>query len=633
MTCVLSKTKCNTCGYCKWVENGSDLDECKDALIYTPEASRIIRVFGKAPKRQSAKETSLLFQSGQMRKRARICPKATPLESRLTLGERRLHKFLRLLDYMGTAPWANVSFSINTMILHRLTASHLHLIVGKIEFKTAPKTKLYSTICSDMDLQSCQNLVWVTNRQNGKTSTIGRFIAALAISSPVGGSLATIYSTSLDRAVELKKSALAYIQWMTGIGRNDEWGNLKIHLSNYTTFAIQQGADGAINTVVARPKNPDSCRGDAPESAWFDEIGFMSENMWYKFAFPLLQVGQRTFTCCTTPPPADSFFDVFVKGVQEANKKGDNFFYLENHSLACPECIENQEPEKCAHKLHLLPPWKSLIRFQRMKDLIPSSHAKDFATEVYGVFDNDVQYYISKKNLDGIRHLPLVHRRPELNPTDPIYVAIDPASHDKSHMGLVAMVIPLDGSKLIVGASSVPVAKCQVHECQKIVSFFLRHLRQHPFLKGTMPLIPIIECNNNEIVSRSLLKEFDEYSPIRMPFLKQNFQSCISPGIGVWLTETIKMAMIQTTYQAILDKALRFSGTLVTTGKCAYDVRSSEPNGSDQMELALTQLGHFRDQPNGKVSGVTAAGDVDDLGIALMMAVYWSFLIRSLKAE
>lgn len=266
-----------------------------------------------------------------------------------------------------------------------------------------------------------------------------------------------------------------------------------------------------------------------------------------------------------------------------------------------------------------------------MKELIPSAHAKDFATEVYGVFDNDVQYYISKKNIDKIRELPLVFRQPELDPLTPIYVAIDPASHDKSHMAIVAMVIPESGIKLFVGASSIPVAKCQVKECQAIVYYFLSQLRKHAFLKPTMPIIPIIECNSNEIVSRSLLKEFDHFPPIKMPFLKQNFQSCISPGLGVWLTETLKMAMIQTTFQAILDGALRFCENLVTTGRCAYDARAAEPSATEQIELALNQLGHFRDQPNGKVSGVTAAGDNDDLGIALMMAIYWSFLIRSLK--
>ena len=164
-TCVLAKTKCSDCKFCQWIAGGSNLDECQDAIIYAPEACRIIRVFEPPPKREDETPKSFLIQTGQMRKKIRICKDAHPTNSTgLTICEKRLFKFLRLLNYMGTAPWANVSFSTNTTILHRLTASHLHLIVGKTEFRSAPKTKLYATICADLDLQSAQNLIWITNR-------------------------------------------------------------------------------------------------------------------------------------------------------------------------------------------------------------------------------------------------------------------------------------------------------------------------------------------------------------------------------------------------------------------------------------------------------------------------------------
>ena len=100
-----------------------------------------------------------------------------------------------------------------------------------------------------------------------------RFIAALAIASPTGGQLCTIYSTSLSRAVELKKAAVTYLNWITTKGAHPEWPNLKIVMCNFTTFAVQNGPGAAINTVVARPKSADSCRGDAPECCFFDEIG------------------------------------------------------------------------------------------------------------------------------------------------------------------------------------------------------------------------------------------------------------------------------------------------------------------------------------------------------------------------
>ena len=404
----------------------------------------------------------------------------------------------------------------------------------------------------------------------------------------------------------------------------------------------------------------------------------------YQFAFPLLQVGNRTFTCCkcapihtyetsrkeestkmfggewlgTTPPPTDSFFDVFVKQVQERNKKADYFFFLENHSLACPQCIEGQfiaphssfirlfssvfavsnsglylllaaqEPEKCAHRLHLVPPWKSMLRFARMKALIPSAHSKDFATEVYGVLGSNVHFYIPKKVLDRARELPRQFRTPRIEPTDPVYVSIDPASHDKSDMGISAMIIA-SGHKIFLGASTIGMEKCMVQECQLVVSAFLQGIRDHPFVKATMPILPIVECNNNEIIARSILECFKP--PIHMVFTKDRFQTVITEGVGVWITQTIKMAMIQTTYQALLDDAIRFSGQFVVTGRGAFNPKAPAVSYAEQIETLLTQLGQFKDQPDGRISGKSASGDNDDLGISAMMCIYWSFLIRSLK--
>lgn len=272
-----------------------------------------------------------------------------------------------------------------------------------------------------------------------------------------------------------------------------------------------------------------------------------------------------------------------------------------------------------------------MLRFARMKALVPSSHEADFATEVYGVLGATTHYYIPKKELERANSLPRQFRDPGIDPLGNVYVAIDPASHERSDMGLAAMVITERGEKLFLGASSVHMEKCMVQECQLVIRSFLERIRRHAFVEDTMPLVPIVECNNNEILARSLLEAFKPFGPLYMPFVKSNFHTSISPGVGVWITQSIKMAMIQTTYQALLDNTIRFCGEFVTVGRSAFDNRAPLVNYNEQIQMLLTQLGQFKDQPDGKISGKTAAGDNDDLGIAAMMSVYWSFLIRSLK--
>ena len=238
----------------------------------------------------------------------------------------RLKTFLALLHHLDTAPWASTVFDVNERMIRRMTASHLHLIVGREHLRQEGRSDMYNLIDHQLKLDREQNLVWITNRQQGKTSTVGKFIAALAIASPVGGQLVNIYSTSLDRAIELLKSAKAYIEWMmTPEGHHDTWPNMRFTKNTFQTFVLQVNGQGACNQVMAKPKNPDSCRGDAPSAAFFDEIGFMTEDFWYKFALPLLQVTERIATCTTTPPPVDSFFAVFVDQIKKETKWGTIF--------------------------------------------------------------------------------------------------------------------------------------------------------------------------------------------------------------------------------------------------------------------------------------------------------------------
>ena len=229
------------------------------------------------------------------------------------VSEQRVTRFLRLLDHLGTAPWASMHFNINYKIILRLAASHLPLI--------APGAS--QNLCHLIDYQSklegAQNLVWVTNRQQGKTTTLARFVAALAIACPVGGLLFTVYSTSLDRSVELIKASKKYLYWMdTPEGRSAEF-SLTVERDNERMFCVNNGT--ARNEVFARPKNPDSCRGDAPLAAIFDEVAFITKAFWEQFAYPLLQVGNRIFTCATTPPHPNSFFSTFIEQVREQNNK------------------------------------------------------------------------------------------------------------------------------------------------------------------------------------------------------------------------------------------------------------------------------------------------------------------------
>ena len=69
------------------------------------------------------------------------------------------------------------------------------------------------------------------NRQQGKTTTLSKFIAALAIGSIAGGNLCFVYSTGLDRAQEVVKASRAVIDWLRTTPHVERAGYEKIKIA------------------------------------------------------------------------------------------------------------------------------------------------------------------------------------------------------------------------------------------------------------------------------------------------------------------------------------------------------------------------------------------------------------------
>lgn len=88
---------------------------------------------------------------------------------------------------------------------------------------------------------------------------------ALAAGSGVGVNtcLACVYSTKLERAGELLTAAKQYLYWLqTPEGRHPEWESIVFVRDNEKQLSVSANGKPP-QTIFARPKNPDTCRGDA----------------------------------------------------------------------------------------------------------------------------------------------------------------------------------------------------------------------------------------------------------------------------------------------------------------------------------------------------------------------------------
>lgn len=574
--------------------------------------------------------SELLLESPASRNTRRLCRRSevgpivsvaanTPSAAPNT-PQKRLGDYLQILAHLNTAPWASGQFAANSAVMMRLVAAHLPIIVGDEN----PDPALYTMIDGSGKLAAAQNVVWITNRQQGKTTLIGKFLASLVLTARCGGVLACVYSTKMDRAAELCKAAKEYLRWMsTEAGAHALCPAIEFELDNQRQFTVRVGSRLPLS-VMARPRNADACRGDAPAAAFFDEIAFTSSSFWYQFALPLLQVAGRRFTCTTTPPPPASFFDSFCKEVKAANANGDEFFHLLNHSLSCEQCIERLEPDKCCHKLYLVPPWKSLISLNAIGRLMPKARAEDFVAEVFGVMRSEFCGYLPKILVDGVFRTGKKLTEPPCSIDDiVVWLAIDPCSHGKSEMGLAAIVSGGGGKVVIIGAASVSGSRCQIAELQETVERFAKGVRAHPWVGPYTVIIPIIECNNNEIAAASLLSALKPHGPLFVPFAPPRFERFVTPGVGVWTTENTTAAALSTFYQMMVESRIAVASEVVTVGREAFHQKAEVPNQEEMLLLAADQLCQFHDDAKGKVTGKTIDGLQDDLGMAMLLAVYW----------
>ena len=611
MECALSASPVCTCaGGCDYQRYMAAMrhQTCSTDDLNLPEIKRLLRVY--PPNLRSAQSsTHALFRTGTLR----TSTKQTV--SSLSSSLEQVARFVRLVDHLSTAPWASIRFDVNDSIMRRLTASHLRLIAPGVL-----RSDAMHIIDPRSSLEGAGNLVWITNRQQGKTTTLARFMAALAIASPAGGLLMTVYSTSLDRSIELVKSAKAYLYWMTGEGAHPDYP-ITLVRDNERMFVVRNR--DATNEIIARPKNPESCRGDAPKCAFFDEIGFIWKRLWEEFAFPLLQVGGRIFTCATTPPPPNSFFAVFVEQVKRANLENDHFFDLVNHSLTCAECLEAGMATECCHNLMYLPPWKSLVTLNQMLSLVANKDT--YQMEVYGVLGGSGTEYLPGKLIDAALARPAVS---ELFAVDHVWIAIDPASHGVSDFAGVAFVLNGDGLHVLVGAFSINMNRCQTTEVQQVVHQFLTGVRRHPLVGPSAVMVPIIECNNNEILAMSILSVCRRYPPLYVPWSSDSFDTGVSDGIGVWMTHNNKMAAVQCLYQCFLDGRISFAADFVIADRSAFVGRAQQVDPESIKTMLCMQLRAFQDQPDGSVSGKHLGND--DIASAMLLGIYWSMCARAL---
>jgi hypothetical protein len=125
-----------------------------------------------------------------------------------------------------------------------------------------------------------------------------------------------------------------------------------------------------------------------------------------------------------------------------------------------------------------------------LQKLVPASERTAFNTEVLGMEEAHAAGYVPEELLTKVR----TEERRLLDKVERVYVAIDPASHRRSSMGLAAVCFGASGEYVLLGVASIQCSRPQLVQVQLLVKTFLKKLRAVAEL-ATAVITPIVECN------------------------------------------------------------------------------------------------------------------------------------------
>ena len=158
-----------------------------------------------------------------------------------------------------------------------------------------------------------------------------------------------------------------------------------------------------------------------------------------------------------------------------------------------------------------MPPWKSVVRFEALRRLVPHKRKEEFSAEVFGVLKRETANYFpvkiveasldSKKAVVPLKTITIAGINSGVA-TPVIYICCDPASHQKSSLGLAALAYSPTGQILLLGASEVPVRSSAVIQIQMVMERFVSRLLSNiagsnlRFSIRDCLVVPIVEANN-----------------------------------------------------------------------------------------------------------------------------------------
>lgn len=390
-------------------------------------------------------------------------------EKKSALGDKRMYTIKRLLDYIPDT-YAGWERSKMQKLFHRnfLQAVCLHLYRDDADVDMNRIMKL-----NNFDSLQ-QQVLCLTPRRFGKTTSVAMFVAAYSLSVP--RSEQCIFSTGRRASQKL----LELIRDMVLAGEHAP----RVLKCNQETMVVSGDSPLDVRKIHSYPSCAKTLRGCGGDVVYMEEAAFMSMDVFFEVIVPLLELETTALIAISTPLDSLNFYSEMFTLKDAQNKPLFNTLRV---GLSCAKCQKEGKPDECTHMADITPPWKSRGKFEMVKAIY--GDRKDMlARESMGQITNDAASVFSQKLVEEFMRRPCRHITPNIKY---IFLGVDPNGGGSSEMAITSIAMQ-DNNIIICGMETHNVKNHEMIE--RLLLDHIHALRGHPMLKNAW-IINVFESN------------------------------------------------------------------------------------------------------------------------------------------
>ena len=510
-------------------------------------------------------------------------------------GDKLMLKLRKLLDYVPKS-YKGWERSKMQKMFHRnfLQATCLHLYRNDHDLDMHKIMKL-----NNFDNLK-QQVMCLTPRRFGKTTSVAMFVAAYALTVPF--SEQCIFSTG-------RRASQKLLELIRDMIRSGEHADMFIKCSQ-ETMLIQGPTPLDIRKIHSYPSCAKTLRGCGGDVVYMEEAAFMALDVFFEVIVPLLEMETTALIAISTPLDGMNFYsEMFdLKGGD-----GQPLFNTLRIGLSCAKCQAAGKSADCTHMQDVIPPWKSAAKFDMVKAIY--GDRKDLlARESMGQITSDNASVFPEKLINRLMDRPEYRLQ---NSAPFVFLGVDPNGGGASEMAIVTMVME-SNNIVITGMESHPAKSHDMIEM--LLVQHIRALRGHPDLRDSW-IIFFPENNLGQEASHMAHMVKDE---------RRVYTYYEKGKAGVCTTHERKEKYTVNVLQYFNQEAVHF----VTDTICANPYKDANERLNQVKKEFKKQLLQFQKmviQPAQQYqlakivyTGKIKEGQNDDIAMTLLFTTYWA---------